>query len=68
MNGAEDSRKAAEPHLKRITEIAYEHMLYAERHPERLAELAARLSISQQQAVAVAIADQVCEEFTLTPK
>lgn len=54
--------------LQRITQIAYEHLLYAQRHPEILAELAHRLSISPQQAIAVAIADQVCEEFALQGK
>lgn len=62
MTGEAGSRKTE---LQRITEIAYEHILYATRHPERLDELAARLSISPQQAVAVAIADQICEEFVL---
>lgn len=62
MIAAPSSRK---PELQRVTQIAYEHLLYAERFPERLTALAHRLSISPQQAVAAAIADQVCEEFAL---
>lgn len=53
--------------FKRLTEIVMDHVFYAKNHPERLQEIAVRMSISPEAALAVVIADQIEDEFTLTP-
>jgi hypothetical protein len=56
------------PDLERVTRIAHEHLLHARRYPSFLKEIAERLKITEDAALAVAIADQVCEEFILTER
>lgn len=53
------------PHFERITQIVMDHVFYAERNPEKLKETAVRLGTSTQAALALAIADQINEEFSL---
>lgn len=55
------------PEMERVMRIAHEHILYAMRKPENLDIIAKRLLITPESALALAIADQVCEEFMLTP-
>ena len=54
--------------LERVTKIAHEHLLHARRYPDFLKEIAERLEITEDAALAYAIADQVCEEFLLTER
>ena len=54
------------PYYERVMRIVHEHILYARRHPDRLLDIATRMTISPDSALALAIADQVCEEFSLT--
>lgn len=54
--------------LERLIRIAQEHLCYAAGHPGKLASIAVRLSIPKETALAYAIADQICEEFTMTPR
>lgn len=54
--------------LERATQIVLENLLYAQRHPELLAEIAKRLGITEDTALAVTIADQLCEEFELVAR
>jgi len=54
------------PYYERIARIAQDHMWYAKRYPERIKEIGDRLKITIESALAIAIADQICEEFSLT--
>ncbi|SIO37389.1 hypothetical protein SAMN05444166_4188 [Singulisphaera sp. GP187] len=56
------------PHIERVTRIAHDHILYANGHPSDLQIIADRLGISPESALAYAIAEQVTEEFFLTPQ
>jgi len=53
------------PYYERIARIAQDHLWYAKRYPERIREIADRLVITVESALAIAIADQICEEFSL---
>ena len=56
------------PELARVMRIAQDPIVYAGRHPTKLREIGRRLSISPEAALALAIADHVCEEFRLTER
>jgi hypothetical protein len=45
--------------------ISQDHIIYADRHPAKIKEAAKRLGITSEAALALAIADEVCEEFRL---
>lgn len=51
-----------------VTRIALDHILFASRNPDKLAEIASRLGCSADAALAYAIADHVCEEFNVTKR
>ena len=56
------------PHLERCMRIAHDHILYAKGHPGVLKGVAAQLKISMEAALALAIAEQITEEFSLTER
>jgi hypothetical protein len=61
-------KRVERPEMKRVCEIALDHIWFAERHRDHVAKSASLLGVSPQTALALAIADQVAEEFTLTPR
>ena len=52
-------------HFERVTNIVMDHLFHAERHPERLEAVAAQLGCSTKVALAIAIADNITEEYNL---
>lgn len=50
---------------ERIAQITYEHVAFANSHPEYVRKVADNLNLNVDAAVALAVADQVCEEFRL---
>lgn len=58
--------KRQPPHLTRVMRIVHEHLLHGELHAKQIATIAKRLKITTLSAISLAVADQVCEEFTLT--
>lgn len=52
--------------FKRVVQIAHEHILFARRNPDKLTEVAKQMGITNDAAIAAAIADQVVEEYRLT--
>ena len=56
------------PHLERVLRIAHDHILFAQRNPAHLANIAERLRISPDAALAFAIADEITEGFSLTER
>lgn len=58
-------RPEGRPGFERLTQIVMDHLFFAEHHPDKLDEIAARLECSSYAALAIAISDQICEEFTL---
>lgn len=53
--------------FKRVLQIAYEHILFAKRNPGKTSEIAREMGIAPEAALAAAIADQVMEEFRVSP-
>lgn len=56
------------PQFERLTQIVMDHLFFAERYPDKMAEISKRLNCSTQAAIAIAISDQICEEFSLTER
>jgi hypothetical protein len=56
------------PYYERIMRIAQDHIHYAKRFPDRLTEIGKRMKISSETALALAITDEICEEFSLTER
>lgn len=65
MTNTERERQSLSPEHARLIGIVSEHLWYARRYPERLAEVALRMGISDIAALAAVIADEVVETFTL---
>lgn len=61
-------RKRLPDAMRRVTQIVHQHLLYDQRHPENLPIIAERLGVTPLCALAVAVADQVCEEFVLVAR
>jgi len=53
------------PHFQRVMKIAQDHIWFSRSRPEQLEDIAKRLHVSPEAALAFAIADQITEEFTL---
>jgi hypothetical protein len=53
--------------MRRTMEIVQQHLMHQRRSPSQLREIAARLKITETAALSLAIADHLCDEFTLTP-
>lgn len=52
------------PHF-RLTELVIDHLSHAQEFPDRMAELARRLNVGPHIALAIAIADNIIEEFEI---
>jgi hypothetical protein len=61
-------KPSLDPLKARVLRIAHDHIWYSIHHGDRLAEVAHRMGISPESALALAISDQVCVEFRLTLK
>jgi hypothetical protein len=59
---------AGRPHLERVMRIAQDHIYFARSNPSTIAEIAERLDISEDAALAYAIAEQITDEFTLAER
>lgn len=60
------SEQEVRPNFERLTNIVMDHLFFAERYPEKIEEIAKRLKVSRVAALAVAITDQITEEFAVT--
>jgi hypothetical protein len=67
MSNSTESRTRS-PQFERLTQIVMDHLFFAERYPDKLDEISTHLNCSQQAALAVAISDQITEEFSLTER
>ena len=56
------------PHTERLVHLVLENLFYAKGNADKLAEIAKRLDISTESAIAVVIVDTITEEFTVTPR
>lgn len=63
-----NGRRGLSPNLERIVSIARDHIRYARRRPDRLSQVARQLSVSKEMALALAISDQILEEYMLTER
>jgi hypothetical protein len=61
-------RNGLSPSMERIVSIARDHIHYARRHPHRLSQVAQQLGVSTDSALALAISDQILEEYTLAER
>lgn len=60
-----DMDKLNKGHVQKVMQIAHEHILFMRRYPDKIKSVAKQLGITHDAALALAIADQICEEFTL---
>jgi len=53
--------------FQRLVKIAYDHISCRRRYPSKLADVARRMDMNEDAALAAVIADQIIEEFDLSP-
>lgn len=56
------------PEMEPVFRIILEHLQHARRYPKQIQDIASRLRISEDAALAVAISDHICEEFNLAER
>jgi hypothetical protein len=60
-----NGRNGLSPSMERIVRIALDHIVYSRRHPDRLSQVAHQLGVSTETTLAIAISDQILEEYYL---
>jgi hypothetical protein len=56
------------PEFYRLLKLTEEHLRFAATWPHKVHKAAELLGVTDDRATALAIADEICEEFTLVPR